>query len=214
MRRKTSLATIAAGMGGATIAGYGLSMGRDLWRSTKKNQGLLIFLIALAGAVTLPVLGARGLVRGHDRGPVATLFFTFLGNLLWIVAGFALAALCAVFISAHMNELYPALSVSVILATVTTGCSVAIGLLWGLIQRPGRVRTIATARANEQFLKSIGFVETGGQDITHYDPLGQPLRFIEAHGDRLVFMAVGKRGKRAYISLGPAGRMTAYSGVV
>src|SRR5690606_6569336 len=99
------------------------------------------------------------------------------------------------------------------MSAILTAFVATIGLLVGLLQRPRRLKAIATARFNEQFLKENGFRETDGSDITHYDGAGQPLRLLEAHPERLVFMAVGRRGKRAFIDLDANGRMLQYSGI-
>lgn len=213
-KRKSSLALIAAGIGGAAVAGYGLSMGRDLWKSTKRNQGIIIAILALIGAIALPMLGCRELVRGHDRGAVGTLFKTVIGSTLLVLVGLALAVICFSFLTQDKNDSDASMAAAIILGICSTAIFGFIGIFWGFVQRPGRLRTVATARANERFLAETGFRETGGDDITHYDPSGQALRFLEAHSDRLVFMAVGRRGKRAYIDLAADGRMVAYSGVV
>ncbi|WP_214473439.1 hypothetical protein [Mesorhizobium sp. dw_380] len=213
-KRKSSLALIAAGIGGAAVAGYGLSIGRDLWKSTKKNQMQLFAILALIGAITLPTLGARELVKGHDRGVAGTVFKTIIGSIVLTGIGFVLAVMCLSLITRNDNDPDAGFGAAIFLASCSTAVFSLIGFLWGVIQRPSRVKTISTAKANEQFLASIGFRETGGDDVTHYDASGQALRFLEGHGNRLVFMAVGRRGKRAFIDLAPDGKMVAYSGVV
>lgn len=214
MARKSSLALMAAGIGGAAVAGYGLSMGRDIYKSTKKNTSPIIFLLAIVGAICLPLFGARELVRGHDRGPFGTIFKTLIGSLLLIIIGFVLGLICLSIIFSNKENPVSGQAAAYFFAACVTMVFGLIGLLWGAIERPGRLRTIAIAKANEQFLASIGFRETGGEDITHYDEDGQALRFLEGHGDRLVFMAVGRRGKRAFIDLASDGKMIAYTGVV
>ncbi|MBX3582833.1 MAG: hypothetical protein KF810_13140 [Rhizobiaceae bacterium] len=211
MARKTStLAMIAAGVGGAAVAGYGLAMGRDAWRSTKRNQSTIVILLAIAGAVALPFLGGRNLVRGHDRGLTATLFLTLIGSTALIAIGLVLAFFL---FTAVFHQADEALVGAAFLAVCTTGAITLLGVVWGSFQRPGRRKLFATAKFNDQFLAEQGFTETGGEDITHYDPSGQPLRFLEQHADRLVFMVVGRRGKRTYITLDSDGRMQNYSGV-
>lgn len=213
-KRKSSLAVIAAGVGGAAVAGYGLSMGRDLWQSTKRNQGFIIAVLALVGAIALPMIGCRELVRGHDRGAVGTLFKTFIGSTVLLLVGLALAVICFSFLTHDKNAPDAGMAAAILFGICSTAIFGFIGILWGFVQRPGRLRTIATANANERFLAKTGFRETGGDDITHYDPSGQALRLLEARSDCLVFMAVGRRGKRAYIDLAADGKMVAYSGVV
>lgn len=213
-KTKSSFALVAAGVGGAAVAGYGLSMGRDLWKSTKNNQATIIAVLALLGAIALPTIGARNLVRGYDRGVVGTLFVTIVGNLLLVVVGMALAVLLFGFVTHDETRPSEGLAAAIFLGGCSTAAFSLIGLIWGAIQRPSRLRTFAIAKANERFLSENGFKETGGEDITHYDPSGQALRFLEAHADRLVFMVVGRRGKRAYIDLDQDGRMVSYNGVI
>lgn len=68
MRRRTMLAGLALGIGGAAVAGYGAAMGRDAWRATKMRGGFLLFLALIACAIVLPFLGGRNLTRGYPEG--------------------------------------------------------------------------------------------------------------------------------------------------
>lgn len=43
--------------GGAAIAGYGAAMGRDAWRTTKKNRELLLLFALAACAVVILIFG-------------------------------------------------------------------------------------------------------------------------------------------------------------
>lgn len=206
------LAGIAAGVGGAAVAGYGLSIGHDAWRFTRRNSGFIIFLLVVIAAAALPFAGMRGLVRGHDRGPVGTLLKTVLGNLFLIAAG---AGLCGGVLILTGLAVGPDASVAAVaVAAAMPIAGGAAGLCRGLLERRSRLRAFSVTRANEQFMERTGMRETGGSDITHYDADGTALRFLEAHSDRLVFMAVGQRARRAYIDLGPSGEMLSYSGVV
>ena len=89
-----------------------------------------------------------------------------------------------------------------------------VGVLVGLIQRPKRRRRHAVAVRNEQFLESYGIRETGEAETTHFDADGNALRLMERTPNSIVFMAVGKRNKRAYIGLTNEGEMINYTGVV
>lgn len=209
--KRSKLALVAADAGGAAVAGFGLAFGRDVYNKTKKNIGLIALLFA---AIFCPFIGGRGLVRGHDRGAIGTLFLTVLGSVLLIAAGFCVATI-AVFGILTVGNIDPdrAPAMAAVAGFVLTVTVAGIGVLVGLLQRPRRLKAFAVSQANERFLADNGFRETDGTDITHYDPNGQPLRFLEAHPGRLVFMAVGRRGKRAYIDLDQDGRMLDYSGV-
>ncbi|MEZ0003230.1 hypothetical protein [Sinorhizobium fredii] len=221
--KRSGLSGAAATVGKTAVAGYGLSMGHDLWKATKKGKDGISIILVVVGSLVLPVLGGRELVRGHDRGFAGTIFKTILGSVLLTAVGFALtwfAFFILIGILAGSSDdngtanIFASWQAVLWLATWVTGTMWCIGLLWGAIQRPSRLKRIGLHRANERFLETQGFRTTDGDDITHFDPHGQPLRFIEAHSDRLVFMAVGKRGKRGYINLDAEGRMVSYSGVV
>ncbi|GEC31680.1 hypothetical protein N181_01890 [Sinorhizobium fredii USDA 205] len=216
--KRSGLSVTAATVGRTAAAGYGLSMGHDLWKATKKGKDGLSIILVVLGSLVLPVLGGRELVRGHDRGFAGTLFKTFLGSLFLAAAGFALAwfvfFILIGLLASQPNGLPAPWQAVLWLAASVTAVMWCVGLLWGAIERPARLKSIGIQRANEQFLENRGFRTTDGDDITHFDPDGQPLRFIEAHSDRIVFMAVGKRGKRGFINLDAEGRMTSYSGVM
>lgn len=210
-KKRSKLALAAVGVGGAAVAGFGFAFGRDIYKKSKKNIRIVLLLLA---TIFCPFIGGRELVRGHDRGLIGTVFLTLIGSILLIALGFVAAAFLAfeviVLSGIDPNKPIPlALLGSVTLTTILGG----IGVLVGLLQRPTRLNAIAIAKANEKFLTENGFAEAGGADITHYDPNGQPLRFLEAHPSRLVFMLVGRRGKRTYINLDSDGRMIDYSGI-
>ena len=209
--KRSKLALVAAGASGAAVAGFGLAFGRDVYNKTKKNIGLIALMFA---AIFCPFIGGRGLVRGHDRGVIGTLFLTFIGSVLLIVVGFGVVAIAVFGVLTVVNfDPHKVPSMAAVASFVLTATAAGTGFLVGLFQRPKRLKAFAVRRSNEKFLEDNGFRETDGTDITHYDPNGQPLRFLETHPDRLVFMVVGRRGKRAYINLDREGRMLDYSGV-
>ena len=209
--KRSKLSLLAAGVGGAAVAGFGLAFGRDVYSKSKKNIQIILLVLAV---VFCPFIGGRGLVRGHDRGPIGTIFLTVFGSFFLIAVGLCAATFLAFEIVvmgkiAQDNPFPNALLGGFAMTAVIAG----IGVLVGLSQRPRRLKAIAISKANDQFLADNGFRETDGADITHYDPNGQPLRFLEAHPDRLVFMVVGRRGKRAFINLDQDGRMVGYLGI-
>ncbi|ESX14459.1 hypothetical protein X768_01675 [Mesorhizobium sp. LSJC265A00] len=209
---RSRLALVAAGIGGTAVAGFGFAFGRDIYKKTKKNVELIALLLA---AVFCPFIGGRGLVRGHDRGIFGTIFLTVLGSVLLIVAGFCAATLLLFGVLVMFNDgnAHSPLRFALVGGFVVTAIIAMIGLVAGVVQRPKRLKVIAVAKFNDRFLKENGFQETDGDDITHHDANGQMLRFLEGHPDRLVFLAVGRRGKRAFIDLDQDGRMVSYSGI-
>lgn len=83
----------------------------------------------------------------------------------------------------------------------------------GLVQRPRAKRRYAIALRNEEFLAFHGIHETGEVETTHFDADGNALRLMERTPNSIVFMAVGKHNRRAYIELTKEGEMIGYTGV-
>lgn len=210
--RRSRLALVAAGVGGAAVAGFGLAFGRDIYRKSKKDAGLIVLLLVV---VSCPFIGGRGLVRGHDRGLFGTIVLTVIGSLLLIAAGLCAATFLVLefLLLSDNGKLENPFLFALLGGLAVTGVVAGIGIVVGLVQRPKRLKVIAVSKFNDRFLEDRGIRETDGDDITHYDDSGQALRFLEAHRDRLVFMAVGRRGKRAFIDLDEDGRMVGYTGV-
>lgn len=213
--KKNTLSLIAAGVGASAIAGFGFSAGRDVYKSTKKAGGGLLLILAV---IFCPFIGARGLVRGHDRGLIATVFLTYIASVLLIAIGFGAATFIAWYVlvlgSSDQKDGSAILMTAIMMGLAATAVIAGIGFLVGIFQRPKRLKIFEVERYNKRFLYDAGFQETDGTDITHYDPDGMPLRFLEAHPGKLSFMAVGKRGKRAFINLDSDGRMLSYTGIV
>lgn len=195
-------------MGGSAIAGFGAAAGRDLYKGTKKATGTLILLIAIAASISLPFLGMRNLMRGHAPGEG----WKAIGDVLLVPTGIAIGVAVAVFGGLMLGEEPFALA---IITIVGSGLAAAvIGAIFGLGQRPSTQRRYKIAVANEEFLNRLGIRETGETEISHIDGEGNALRLMERTDDSIVFMAVGKRNKRAYIRLSPRGEMQNYTGVV
>lgn len=216
MRKRSVLAYAAAGVGSAALAGFGLGIGRDAWRYTKKNYLAIVVLIALFASLSLPFLGACNLVRGYPQRSAVVAVIGFVGSLVLVVLGAAIAFGLSLVAFAMLSDQPQAErgAMAVVVSVFSTAVALAFGLIVGLFQRPGRLRRFTIAEANEEFLDELGFRETGEQEITHYDAEGNALRLLERAKDAMVFLAVGRRSKRAYIELGKNGLMTGYTGVI
>lgn len=206
-----ALAALAAQVGNAATAGFGLSLGRDVYRQVRpKNTSNVVLLLLAVCGVFLPALGGMNLCQGHRRGWTGTVLLTFGTSALAVAAGF-LIMLFPFFILAEGYNIDR--KIMGWIGMITAGLT-ALGMLIGLLRRAKRLRRFAVIDDNEAFLANSGFRETRGNDVTHYDPNGNALRFLEADPARLIFMAVGRRGRRAYIDLDGSGRMLSYSGIV
>lgn len=202
--KRTLLAAIALGAGGAAVGGFGAAIGRDVWRATKKRSRVFIVLALVAGATVLPFIGGRNITRGyadHSAGPI-------IGGIFMVISGGALGLLaCIILYGYQLAPLALLVGVAVIASTL-------VGLLHGAGQRPARMRMFAIAEQNERFLEELGFEEVDESEVTHFDGEGNPLRLMERTDDSIVFMAVGRRSRRAYIRLSPQGEMLGYTGVI
>lgn len=206
--KKSFLGAVALGVGGAAVAGFGASAGRDLYKSIKRSTGFIILLVAVAGALILPFVGMRNLLRGHAPGE----WWKGIGDVLLVPTGIGIGVGVALFIGLIMGNEPMAMSFIAIAVAAIAGAT--IGFSTGLIQRPSTQRRYAIALQNEQFLSARSIRETGETETTHYDADGNALRLIERTSNSIVFLAVGKRNKRAYIGLTKEGKMTDYTGVV
>ncbi|MDI6029079.1 hypothetical protein QBK99_23185 [Corticibacterium sp. UT-5YL-CI-8] len=204
------ISSIAASLASDAMSGVGFSMGRDAWRSTKKNQDTL-YLIAIAGfIVAAPFFAGRSLTRGHNRGLPGTILKTCLWNALVIVTAGALPFILpnTYYLSGERDVFvsWPLL--------VFTLAPLAIGLFVGLMQRPKRLQKFQIEKKNQEFLAKIGIQVSRAPASTHVDQNGNYLAFRGAAGDKLLFDAVGERGRKAFISVDGNGLMTSYSGLV
>jgi len=205
--KKSLLGAVALGVGGAAVAGFGASAGRDFYRSVKKSIGGLFVLFAVAGAVFLPFLGMRNLFRGYAPGE----WWKSIGDILLVPAGMGLGIGVAMFAGLMGLEL---MTMSFVIILGGSTIAAVTGIFVGLVQRPRAKRRYAIALRNEEFLASHGIHETGEVETTHFDADGNALRLMERTPNSIVFMAVGKRNRRAYIELTKEGEMIGYTGVV
>lgn len=191
----------------STVAGAGLSMGRDIYRNTRNNFLLIVVaVIALAGTA----YGCWNMVRGHDRGPVGTFFRTFLLNAIIIAVSFTIfmIAFIAFFGGGQENQ---APKTGVIMAGLGVQAFLALcGVAYGLSQRGKRLAAIAVDRHNAEFLDSNGFRDVGGREQTMLDPEGNELVVDDFRTDAVVFKVKGRRGVRSKIMLDATGRMVMY----
>jgi hypothetical protein len=222
-KRRPILRAVGLGVAGSAVAGYGLSIGRDAWKVTKKAAGPLFLLLLIASPLILPFLGGRNLVRSY-AAPAARQFWGVLSSVLLIVAGASLSLSLALLLM--LDESRDSTSTSLIsdpnilisspnirLWLAATATAIGLGVIFGLAQRGSRRKRFNIAKKNDAFLEKMGLVETGEQEITHYDGEGNPLRLLDQSDDTITFLAVGKRNKRAYIRL-TDGEMTGYTSVM
>lgn len=201
-------------LAGAILSGFGLSLGADIWKGTRKRIGPLIFWAILISALILPYLAARDLIKGHDRGLLRTLFLTVIGNCILGILGLALTAAIYLYVGLVFAQSNFDIWEYSVHFFIYAGAPLIIGgLIHGLLIRRRRLALISVAKDNLAFLRSINLAATHGKDITHMDHHGNSLRLMEDLPNQTIFMVVGKKGKRAMIEKDDDGRYISYSGI-
>lgn len=195
----------------SAVAGAGLSMGRDVYRKTRDNILFIVLaVIALAGTA----YGFWNMSRGHDRGPLGTIFRTFLANAFIIALSFSVFMFAVLVMAGGESRNGQPLqepSTSVILGGLVVQAALALaGVGFGFYQRGRRVRAIQIDRDNARFLDVNGFRDVGGKDQTMLDPSGEELVLEDFRSDAIVFKVRGRRSVRAKIMLDATGRMVSY----
>lgn len=190
---------------GSATAGFGASIGRDLYKSAKKNP----FIWAVIGALLL-VFGWRNAFLGYGRSGAYFVFVTVIGSTIMILfGGVMLATFSHVFALSFLGN-------NAVLAGVISGGSVlvssVVGIFWGKSARAARIRTNEVAVLNYLFLDEHGFTESEFESDQMIDSEGHTLKVIEQTTDKIVFSVVGRRGLRAAIKL-VDGEMVSYTGV-
>lgn len=191
---------------GSSVAGIGLGLGRDIYKTGKQNAfALILAVIALAGTA----YGTWNMSRGHDRGPIGTFFITILTNVLVICLSAAVFAATVMLIGASETfKAEPTMLIAVIAAAQLA--FILIGVALGLSQRGKRKKAFAVANANEAFLIKTGFRDVGGREQVMIDRDGNELVLDDGRADAILFKVKGRRGVRARITLDPDGRMIDY----
>lgn len=203
---------------GAAIAGSGLMFGRDVYKGGKKGAdsigGVLALILIVFGLFYLPYYAGNRMFRGYRRGIVDTLGLTIGLNAMILCLSFGL---CVAFddISSKGFEDKTPIEFSIkknMGEAKFVAALFGIGALIGLCERIKRKRMFAVEDANEEFLKKNGIYETGVETAPYQDAHGNSLRLLDVGKTKLVFMAVGRRNKRAFIDLDKTGRMMKYTG--
>jgi hypothetical protein len=189
----------------SAVAGAGLSLGRDVYRKTRDN---FIFIVIGAVALAGTTYGIWNMTRGHDRGPVGTLFVTVLMNVVIILVSVALFGVIVMMIASRKEGEHSTTVFMVICAVQATFA--AVGLATGLVQRKKRLEAFQVDKDNEAYLEANGFRDVGGNNQTMLDASGNELVLEDFRRDAIVFKVKGRRSVRAKIVLDHTGRMTQY----
>jgi len=202
-------ASVSDAIYGTAVAGFGFSLGKDVYRNVKESRGLLFMILALAGSIILPVIASSQLARWYS---ISTLRWVFSKLLLWglvsIVGFFLIMAMVALGLTNNPTEI-------MVFSFPIWALLTAIGLVDGLKRRKVRKEAYTLEKYNQNFLDEQGVFEVdGAESYTHMSVSGERLRLVSVGRDVVEFFVVGGRNKRAYITLNDSGQFTSYSGVV
>ena len=192
---------------GSALAGFGLSFGRDVYRKAKRYWLLLMLLVCLAGVF----FSALWLFRNYRS--MAGAIFKRLGALVVLAACTAATYAVQATLSADVPYLAEwTVSIYGILFLAGAGL--------GAKHRRRRWLAWRAEEHNEAFLAERGLevvdVDEKGNLRLREGTDGGAYRLMDdlTVAGELEFMALGRRGKRAYLSYDETGRYTEWSGLV
>lgn len=230
--------TSARIFGGSSVAGMGFSFGRDIYRKAKKERGFLvaIFLIGLAffGNYT------GGIWIGRNYRTSVEAILKRVAAVLFIVPSFAILAVTVSLIQ-HLfdddspppidqiqqqsGELLSGQSTApsigehgheesflTLIGIVVPVGIISIGYFAGNQQRRKRQQVWDAEEHNERFMETYGLIEHEDgtiEDISN----GQNYRVDNVGKRRITLFPIGRRGKRAYITINETGKYDEFSGI-
>lgn len=203
---------------GSSVAGVGISLGRDLYSFFKKNVLMIIFIAVFVGGLIFPFIAAIKTFSWYPIGKVKWLLFKFLP---WTSVAI-LGTVIQLFYFVLLVEVLGNYSITVVeVSGKNIGVIIYIsfglylfGLIFVLFKRKKQREAHVVERHNIDFLKINGIKEIhGGKEFTHIDNNGNMLRLVTIGIDVITFLIVGKRGKRSYILVGKDGKFMQYTGI-
>ena len=217
-------ASISEAVFGTAVAGFGFSLGKDVYRGFKKYWQVLVITLAVTGAVILPVLAFSRLLRWY---PISWWRWMLTKLLWWLIV--SMVGLVLILVSLSLNiSLFPDLKnqlpdlslntqeqVVGAYSVIVWGVLSLVGFCDGLMRRRSRKLAYELEVYNQTFLNENGIREISGADsYTHVDANAEKLRLTNIGKDTAEFFVVGRRNKRAYLTIGDNGKFVSYSGVV
>ena len=213
-------------IGGSALAGFGLSLGRDIYKKAKRHWPLLLILVCLAGVY----FAGLWLFRNYrtlagsilkKAGALVVLVLSCTG----IYTGAAIAVgVFAPSVPAPQDEMgnptigsFPG---SLLLWTlIVQGVLFLAGAAVGMSHRRKRRLAWEAEEHNEGFLREhdLEVVDADEKGNLRLRDLSSSVgyRLVDdlKLGGELEFMALGKRNKRAYLQYDGTGKYTSWSGL-
>ena len=211
---------------GSALAGFGLSLGRDIYKKAKRHWPLLLVLVCLAGVYF------AGLWLFRNYRTLAGSFLKKLGALIVLVlsciavyAGTVIAL--GVFVPSGLTpqeEMGSSATGSfsgflLLCILIVQGVLFLAGAAVGMSHRRRRRHAWEAEEHNERFLREhdlevVNADEKGNLRLRdHSSNVGYRLMDDLKLGGELEFMALGKRNKRAYLQYDDTGKYTSWSGL-
>lgn len=172
---------------GSAVSAFGFSLGRDVYKTAKKNDRLWFIAFALGF-----FFGGLFISRNYD---------SLLRGIGYRVLGAGMIVIASIVPIALYREF----------GVLFAGVLVVAGLVVGFAQRGKRRRAWQVQKENASFLVAHGLEEV---DDGLVDADGVFYRLLEASSREISFMPTGRRGRRGFLKLDETGRMRAWTGMV
>lgn len=220
---------------GSALSGFGLSLGRDVYKASKKNFLYVIIFAAIVFSFVGNYVAGVWLARNYRTlwnsflrklsavviyivsAPVAYFTGLFIGAISLDFAGYrsdgrsdiasvleGTAPWSVLLETQNLIEL----SILLLMSNLLFVCGLAVGFL----QRRARRRAWKAEQANIAFLAENSLTALDDENIVDAEGIRYNLK--NTFNDRIEWMAVGRRNKRAYMHFNDSGRYTSWSGLV
>ena len=192
--------------------GFGASAGRSSYKKLEKNFLFFLIITIILLIAAAPGWAGYDMYRGNARRSKPP--NRFLLNLIIACAPLA-TILAAIYYQPEQGTPIITEDQPWFIAGATMYSIVVfyIGRFFGGLSASNSYKKEDVISHNNTFLAEHGFATYEEEELL-LDGDGESLREIESNSERITFMALGRRNKRAYIDLSPDGRFKYYSGVV
>lgn len=209
-----TLAGIPSAIGGSAVAGFGLSLGRDVYKKAKQNIGSILLIAAIVLSIFGLFVAGIWFFRNY-RTTIKMIIFRFLSVITALFSCVFLLSLVYIFKS-NPSVIEPLQGIFVIASGPTGAIFVGIFLVGGLLgfsQRGKRKRIWSAEESNSTFLSEVG-LDFDKESGHAFDKSGNKYRIEGISENRVVLFAVGRKNKRGFITIDKDGRYLDWSGLV
>ncbi|WP_193090524.1 hypothetical protein [Advenella sp. FME57] len=228
---------IPATIAGSAMAGFGFSLGRDTYKRTKKASKDGAFALFLIGMVIVGLMLTQYSMMWFFRNyqSFVAMILMRVVALISYTAGIAISGIFFWMIGFWIGELLfdkpngfiemlsglagPAFQASDPPSQFATIFAFGIlvfltvsGVITGVKQRAARLKAWAAEEHNRQFMKEHQLFETKEGYIS--DPEGNIFEEKFRDSDSVMFLAKGRRNKRALLKFDESGKFTVWTGML